>query len=115
MQFSDATKAVEDAAYVTIGFGVLAYQRAQVRRRELAAQLRKQGIDVRKQLEDMELGSRLSKLAERLEARIDPVVDSVTDRLPAPARTAFAQAREVAKEARSQLIERLPGSAQAAA
>jgi hypothetical protein len=31
--------AARDAAYVTIGFGVLAFQQAQVRRRELESQL----------------------------------------------------------------------------
>ncbi len=38
----DADKVVaaaRDAAYVTIGFGVLAFQQAQVRRRELESQL----------------------------------------------------------------------------
>ncbi len=32
-------KALEDAAYVSVGLGVLALQRAQVRRRELERQL----------------------------------------------------------------------------
>ncbi len=36
---SDITKTVKDAAYVAVGFGVLAFQRAQVRRRELEQQL----------------------------------------------------------------------------
>ena len=36
--------AVRDAAYVAIGFGVLAVQQAQVRRRELVSALKAQGF-----------------------------------------------------------------------
>ncbi|MEL7209549.1 MAG: hypothetical protein AAGK32_15150 [Actinomycetota bacterium] len=44
--FSDATRAVEDAFYVSVGAGVLAAQRAQVRRRELEARLEEALDDV---------------------------------------------------------------------
>lgn len=42
----DLPKAVEDAAYVSIGLGVLAVQRAQVRRRELERELANLGDEL---------------------------------------------------------------------
>ena len=36
---NDLSKTLKDAAYVAVGFGVLAFQKAQVRRRELEKQL----------------------------------------------------------------------------
>ena len=36
---ADITKTLRDAAYVTIGLGVIGFQRAQVRRQELTKQL----------------------------------------------------------------------------
>lgn len=41
-------KVLEDAAYVSVGFGVLAFQRAQVRRRELEGQLAELATAVRR-------------------------------------------------------------------
>ena len=36
---TDVRNAARDAAYISVGLGVLAYQRAQVRRRELQQQV----------------------------------------------------------------------------
>jgi hypothetical protein len=43
----DLTKALTDAVYVTVGLGVIAFQRAQVRRQELRNRLQTQlaGVD----------------------------------------------------------------------
>ena len=38
----DLTKPLKDAAYVSVGLGVLAFQKAQVQRRELRQQVTKQ-------------------------------------------------------------------------
>lgn len=45
---------VEDAAYVTVGFAVLAFQQAQVRRRELERQLAELGDIVDEHGDDVE-------------------------------------------------------------
>src|ERR1700676_2996288 len=42
----DANKALKDAAYVAVGFGVLSFQKAQVRRQELAKQVKAQRAQV---------------------------------------------------------------------
>lgn len=46
----DLPKVLEDAAYVSVGFGVLALQRAQVRRRELEQELANLGAEFEEQL-----------------------------------------------------------------
>lgn len=97
----DIQKTVRDSFYVTVGLGVIAFQKAQVQRNEL-----------RKQLEDGVGGAQqavtdsVKTVEERLEAvehRIDAVLDDVEDKLPAQARVVLSQARGVAKDARQQL------------
>jgi ElaB/YqjD/DUF883 family membrane-anchored ribosome-binding protein len=97
----DVQKAVRDSFYVTVGLGVIAYQKAQVQRQEL-----------RKQFEDtigtaqQGLGETAKTVEERLEAvehRIDEVLDDVEEKLPAQARQVLTQARTAAEDARQQL------------
>jgi len=103
----DIQKTVRDSFYVTVGLGVIAFQKAQVQRQEL-----------RKQLEDgvgeahSAVADSVKTVEERLEAvehRIDAVLDDVEERLPAQARVVMSQARGVAKDTRAQirsLVER---------
>jgi hypothetical protein len=78
------TKALKDTAYVTVGFGVLTFQKAQVRRQELRKQLQTQISESRTQAQ---------KLAKDIGQRIDPVMDEVEGRLPEQARSVVQQAR----------------------
>ncbi|MBW3557105.1 MAG: hypothetical protein KY454_09260 [Actinobacteria bacterium] len=50
VDMSEVTRTLKDAAYVTVGFGVLAFQKAQVRRRELEKQLESQSNQWREQV-----------------------------------------------------------------
>ena len=93
----DVTKAVKDAAYIALGFGVLAWQKTQVRRREIEKQFEGQTTELRAQL---------AKVAAEVDERIEPVVqavetslDQIEERLPNQARDAFKAARTAAKEA----------------
>lgn len=52
----DVTAILTDAAYVTVGFGVLAVQKAQVRRRELEKHIESQSRQRREQLAGMANG-----------------------------------------------------------
>lgn len=106
---ADLPKFVRDATYVVVGLGVIGFQKAQVRRVELAKQLQEQGVDVRGQL---------TKLAKEVDERIDPVLgtldgrlDELEDKLPEQVRDVVAQARKVAKDAREQLRSQLVGTA----
>ena len=79
----DPLKQAKEAGYTAIGFGVLAYQRLQVRRRELTKQVGgKEGV---------------ARFVHRVEEKVDPVLDGVERRLPPQARTAMQGARLAGK------------------
>ena len=113
----DVTKTIKDAAYIAIGFGVLAFQKAQVRRREIEKQLEGQTTELRAQL---------AKVAAEAEERIEPLVEAVEtsldqleERLPDQAREAFKSARTAAREAgdvlRTRFVTATEGAANGAA
>lgn len=123
----DLNKIVKDAAYVAIGFGVIAVQKAQVQRREITEQLQTQVIDqARAQLtearENLEkvtsdttaqweklsgtVEDRVKLVEERLsdlEDRIEQALDQVQAKLPEAAAELVSQARDAAKDAREQV------------
>jgi ElaB/YqjD/DUF883 family membrane-anchored ribosome-binding protein len=117
----DVMSTLKDAAYVTIGFGVLAVQRAQVQREELRKQLGASFGDARGGFERLSgtVEDRLKTVEERLEGvsdqvesvvdtfedRIEKLLDEVEGRLPEQARDVLKSAREAAKDARGQLRE----------
>ena len=123
----DVTKTLKDAALITIGFGVLGFQKVQVRRRELEKQFEGQRVELRKQFEEQtaelrkqfegqatELRAQLAKVADGVEERLEPYVgavetslDQLEERLPDQAREAVKSARTAAKEAGEQLRARL--------
>jgi CHASE3 domain sensor protein len=106
-QLSDYLK---DAAYVTIGFGVIAFQKAQVQRVELTKQLEAQLEEARKGFESLPttVEDRVKLVEERinaLEAQIDRVLDEVSDKLPEQTRVLVDQARTAAKDLQGQVRE----------
>src|SRR2546430_15361857 len=76
---ADVRNAARDAAYIGVGLGVLAYQRAQVRRRELQQQVEAQLAGT---------GEQLQKLTKQVEGRLSPGIAPPTGRGQA-ARGAF--------------------------
>ncbi len=68
-----------DGLYVAVGTGVLAFQRIQVAQRDLER-----------------------RVAE-LEERIDDALDSVSERLPGPARAVLSTVRETTRDGAAQL------------
>ena len=105
---ADIGKTLRDAAYVVIGAGVLTYQKAQVRRRELEKQFESQATEAREQI---------AKLAKGVEERWEPVVkeiesrlDEIEQRLPEQAGKVMKQARTIAKDAQTELASRLTPS-----
>lgn len=104
----DIQKTIKDSFYVSVGLGVIAFQKAQVQRQELQKQVGT-NLDGARAL----VGDRLKTVQERLEAvetRIDAVLDDVEDQLPEQARSVMHQAREVAKDTRGQLVELVDGA-----
>lgn len=100
--------AVRDAAYVTVGFGVLAFQQAQVRRRELVHNIAERFGTSKAHVEEL-LGSVEAKLAKfdarvvAMETKLDSTVEKIEARLPDPAAAFVGQAHGLAKAARQQV------------
>ena len=104
----DLTKLVKDAFYVTVGLGVIAIQRAQVRRQELSKQVSGPVGDAKSQLQTLtkRFDDRVKVVEERLEGvedRFEALLDQLEEHLPEQARELAQQARTAAKEARTQV------------
>ena len=65
--FEDASKVLKDALYVSVGLGVIAFQKAQVQRNEVQKSLQPRITDARTAVEDNVrlVEERLRALAER--------------------------------------------------
>ncbi len=98
----DINKVVKDSAYAAIGFGVLSFQRAQVRRRELSEQLQNnsgafgpQVAAAREQL--VEVAKLVDEQVAPVRRQIDERFDELEGRLPAATRNVFATIRSGAQ------------------
>lgn len=113
--FEEITSAIartaRDAAYVALGLGVIAVQRAQVHRVDLLAELRKQQETYGERLKAAqdEL-TRLSRHTEDIDAavesifeRLDSALAPIEDRLPERTRELVQQAHDQAKSVRRQI------------
>jgi hypothetical protein len=73
LQLDDVTNVVKDAAYVSVGLGVIAFQRLQVRRNELNKTMSEQAGTARSTLEAVGalVGDQMKVVEERLGAVLD--------------------------------------------
>jgi hypothetical protein len=77
LQLDDVANIAKDAAYVSVGLGVIAFQRFQVRRNELTKTLNEQSGQARDALEAVGsvvgsvVGDRVKVVEERLGAVLD--------------------------------------------
>ncbi|HEY9557490.1 MAG TPA: hypothetical protein VIR58_12195 [Acidimicrobiales bacterium] len=78
----EVTAAVKDAAYVSVGLGVLAFQRLQVRRNELKKQLSRSTDEARGTLEVVGtlVGDRVKLVEERVDAAREQVLGRIAQR-----------------------------------
>jgi predicted component of type VI protein secretion system len=116
---TDVTKAAQDlanmakdAAYVVIGAGVLGYQKAQVQRHELRKRIGDpaSGFEGRISGVRTDLGGAIHSVDAKVEdiiARIEAAFVPFEDRLPGQARDLAKQVHVQAKEARSQVRNRV--------
>jgi TolA-binding protein len=108
IKMDDITKVLKDTLYVSVGLGVIAFQRAQVQRQELRKQLESQLGDARGSVGKVTklVDERVKTVEERLEAfeeRFEALAEQLESRLPDQLGDAAKQARQAAKEARTQL------------
>jgi hypothetical protein len=114
---TDPRTLLKDAGYVAVGLGVIAFQRGQVRRRELEQQLGEAGQqldklaaavdEARKLVEERvgALGDQFDKAVVDLEAKLAAALDEVRSLVPEPAQGAFDSAVGAAKGATGQLLD----------
>ena len=101
------TDLARDAAYVTVGLGVLGYQRLQVHRTELQNRLNSDhGLDGVRQ--GVSKGMRqIDDLAESAAHFVETTLQPIEERLPAPVTQLTTKAREQAREVRAQIRQRV--------
>jgi division protein CdvB (Snf7/Vps24/ESCRT-III family) len=114
---TDPRTLLKDAGYVAVGLGVIAFQRGQVRRRELEKQLAEAGPQIdrlaaaveeaRKLVEERvgALGDQLDRTVEEVETKLAQALEEVRTLLPEQALEAFDSAVGAAKDATGQLLD----------
>jgi len=80
----DAATWLRDSLYTAVGFGVLGFQQAQLRRRELQKEL--------------------ARLAVEVDGKLEPVLDDLVARLPDDLRPLATQARAAAVNVRRSML-----------
>jgi hypothetical protein len=101
--------AAKDAAYISVGVAMLAFQKAQVLRRDLTKSFNEQFGTGKTQFS--ELISTIDGRLVEFEGKLDAAVEEFGKRLPDSAATVFAQAHDAAKSARKQVRETLTPTA----
>ena len=105
------TDLARDAAYVAVGLGVLAYQRAQVQRVELQKRLQKD-LPIDQRIGDVRQGvakgfKQIDDLAESAVQFVESTLQPIEERLPASVTQVTTKAREQAREVRIQIRQRV--------
>lgn len=105
------TDLARDAAYVAVGLGVLAYQRAQVQRVELQKRLQKD-LPIDQRIDDVRQGvakgfRQIDDLAESAVQFVESTLQPIEERLPSSVTQVTTKAREQAREVRIQIRQRV--------
>jgi hypothetical protein len=105
------TDLARDAAYVAVGLGVLAYQRAQVQRVELQKRLQKD-LPLDQRIGDVREGvakgfRQIDDLAESAVQFVESTLQPIEERLPSSVTQVTTKAREQAREVRIQIRQRV--------
>jgi hypothetical protein len=105
------TDLARDAAYVAVGLGVLAYQRAQVQRVELQKRLPKD-LPIDQRIGDVRQGvvkgfRQIDDLAESAVQFVESTLQPIEERLPSSVTQVTTKAREQAREVRIQIRQRV--------
>ena len=109
------TDALVDAFHIGVGAGVLTFQKAQVRRRELTEHLGTYAETTRAQLDAVSnrMDDQVKLLEDRLgtiENRLEDLFDDREERLPGQVQMLVTQAVDAAKDAQNQ-VKHLLGNA----
>jgi hypothetical protein len=105
------TDLARDAAYVAVGLGVLAYQRAQVQRVEIQKRLNKD-VPLDQRIGDVRQGvakgyRQIDDLAESAVHFVENTLAPIEERLPTSVTQVTTKARQQAREVRIQIRQRV--------
>jgi hypothetical protein len=105
------TDLARDAAYVAVGLGVLAYQRAQVQRVELQKRLNND-VPIDQRIGDVRQGvakgyRQIDDLAESAAHFVETTLQPIEERLPTSVTQITTKAREQVREVRIQIRQRV--------
>jgi len=98
----EVTKVAKDALYVTVGFGVMAAQKANQAAKDLQARIDESLASGKGTWNDQ--WKSLSDQLSTFEDRIESTLDDMQERLPEQAKDLMDKARTQAKDAREQLM-----------
>src|SRR5579862_8680420 len=103
---------LKNATYVTIGFGILGFQKAQVRRHDLSKQLAHQWSQVEAQLAERRktvtaLATQLDEYVVPVRAQVETGLDNFEAVLPPPVQDIVGQARAALSQQERALRARL--------
>ena len=95
--------ALTDAGHTAVGFATMAAKKANDVRLDFTDRYDESLVDLRQQA--LEIVKRAESVRMDVEARVEPVVAKVVDRLPQPAQKLFHDATEAAKDLQSKSYE----------
>lgn len=105
---ADVANAVKDAVHALLGFGVIGWNKAQVRRQELLKDLNAQRHTVETQLDGAK--EQIATAIRSLDTKMEPVrkdietqLDKVSERLPEQVREVVQSARKLARDTEHQV------------
>ena len=88
-----------DAGHTAVGFATMAAKKANDVRLDLTDRYEEQTKDLRASM--LTVVEKFADARAKVEARVEPVIESLTDRLPAPARKVVENLTESAKDAQA--------------
>ncbi len=97
LDIQELRSVLTDAGHTAVGFATMAAKKANDVRLDLADRYEEQTNDFRSNL--LTVVERLADVRTQVEARVEPVMDSITDRLPAPARKVVENLTDSVKDA----------------
>ncbi len=99
LDIQELRSVLTDAGHTAVGFATMAAKRANDVRLDLNDRYDEQTKDLRTNM--LTVVEKFADVRTKVEARIDPVIETLTDRLPAPARKVVENLTDSVKEAQA--------------
>jgi hypothetical protein len=97
LDMQELRSVLTDAGHTVVGLATMAAKKANDVRLDMSDRYEEQTADLRSNL--LTVVEKLADVRTKVEARVEPVIESLTDRLPAPARKVVETMTESVKDA----------------